>query len=134
MLSVYPLFSQFAEETFFLFLFIAGIRCDAVHRIVETSECFFLLFCQLLRYCDHKGYKVVAADVLVAECRNTFSSETHFCIGLSSRFYLVLDFSVYCLDADCSAKGCCREGDRHCGVDGCILTFEYRMSGYGYLY
>ena len=41
--------------------------------------------------------------------------------------------TVYRLDADRTAQGCCSEGDRYGGEDVDILTFEYRMLGYNCL-
>ena len=76
---------------------------------------------------------MVTADVLISERRNTLATETYLCVGLGSRFYLVLDLAVDGLDLDRTAKCCCREGDRYGREDCCLLTHEYRASGYGYL-
>ena len=76
---------------------------------------------------------MVTADVLISERRNTLAAETYLRVGLGSRFYLVLNLAVDGLDLDRTSKGCCCEGDRYCGEDGCLLAHKYRASGYGYL-
>ena len=102
---------------------ISGYFVKLLEQILGFSRKF-------IRHLYHKRNIMVSTHILISKRRYSFAFKSNFGICLRSRFYIIDNFTVNCINHDLAAQcsDCKREWNRRVNIG--ILSLENRMTSY----